>query len=61
MTVLRATDLPPVFTTEGIPATFLIAPDGHIAAQAIGGARWDDPSVIAFLERLSKGPALIRP
>jgi thiol-disulfide isomerase/thioredoxin len=53
MTVLRAKSLPPSFETEGIPATFLIAPDGGIAATEIGAAQWDDPSVIAFLQKLS--------
>ena len=53
MTMLRATSMPPVFATEGIPATFVIAPDGRVAATEIGAARWDDPSVVAFLEKLA--------
>lgn len=53
MTILRATSMPPVFTTEGIPATFVIGPDGRVAAAQIGSARWDDPSVLAFLEKLT--------
>ncbi len=53
MTILRATSIPPAFQTEGIPATFLIAPDGLIVAAEIGSARWDDPSVVAFLEKLA--------
>jgi thiol-disulfide isomerase/thioredoxin len=53
MTVLHAAGLPPAFTTDGIPATFLIAPDGRIAASAVGDAEWDDPTVVAFLERLA--------
>ena len=52
MTVLHSTALPPAFSTDGIPATFLIAPDGRIAASAVGGAEWDDPTVVDFLERL---------
>ncbi len=59
MTVLRATELPDVFLTEGIPATFLIAPDGRIAASEVGAARWDDPSVVKFLERLAS-PAVVK-
>jgi thiol-disulfide isomerase/thioredoxin len=59
MTVLRATELPDVFLTEGIPATFLIAPDGRIAASEVGAARWDDPSVVEFLERLAP-PAVVK-
>ncbi len=53
MTILRATSLPPEFATDGIPATFLIAPDGRIAAAQVGSAKWDDPSVAAFLEKLA--------
>jgi thiol-disulfide isomerase/thioredoxin len=52
-TVLRATSLPACFQTEGIPATFLIDPEGRIAASEMGAARWDDPSVIAFLQKLA--------
>jgi thiol-disulfide isomerase/thioredoxin len=53
MTILQATSIPPVFQTEGIPATFLIAPDGGIATAEIGAAKWDDASVVNFLERLA--------
>jgi thiol-disulfide isomerase/thioredoxin len=53
MTVLHATEAPAVFASVGVPATFLIAPDGQVAASVVGGADWDDPSVVAFLERLS--------
>lgn len=53
MTVLHATDLPPVFVTEGIPATFLIAPDGRIVSAEIGAADWDDPKVVDFLKNLA--------
>ena len=56
MTFLRAEKVPAVFTTEGIPATFLIAPDGRIAATAVGGADWNEPHVVEFLEKLA-GPA----
>jgi len=58
MTVLHATDLPVAFRTgNAIPSTFLIAPDGRIAASYVGGAEWDDPSVVAFIERLTRaGP-----
>jgi thiol-disulfide isomerase/thioredoxin len=56
MTVLRATDCPAVFRTEGIPATFLIGPDGRIAASEVGSAEWDDPKVMDLLKKLaSKG------
>jgi hypothetical protein len=60
MTFLHAAETPPAFTaTDGaIPATFLIAPDGFIAASAVGGADWDEPSVVAFLERLAGAEAV---
>ena len=54
MTVLRATDMPPVFSTDGIPATFLIAPDGRIAAAEVGAADWNQPDVVEALVTLAK-------
>ncbi len=56
MTMLRATSIPSVFLTDGIPATFLIAPDGKVVASELGAARWDDPSVVGFLEKLAASP-----
>jgi thiol-disulfide isomerase/thioredoxin len=52
-TVLRATALPPCFQTEGIPATFLINRGGRIVSAQLGPAQWDDPSVIAFLQKMA--------
>jgi thiol-disulfide isomerase/thioredoxin len=57
MTFLRTTDLPPVFATDGIPATFLIAPDGRVAASQVGSTEWDDPKVVEFLLKLGPGAA----
>ena len=57
MTFLRAETVPQVFYSDGIPATFLIAADGKIAAVQIGSVNWDEPSVVAFLEKLASGPA----
>ena len=56
MTILRATSVPPVFLTEGIPATFVIAPTGKIVATEFGPARWDDPAVVDFLEKVAAAP-----
>ncbi len=56
MTFLRAEQLPAVFRTEGIPATFLIAPDGRIAAAVEGSAQWDTPEVVRSLEKLATAP-----
>lgn len=50
------TDPPAIFQSPGIPATYLIAPDGRIATAQIGSAQWDDPSVVDFLEKLSANP-----
>ena len=54
LTVLRADRVPDVFTTDGIPATFVIATDGKIVASEAGPAQWDDPTVVDFLEKLLK-------
>jgi thiol-disulfide isomerase/thioredoxin len=56
MTILRATSTPLVFQAEGIPATFVIAPDGRVVASQIGSAQWDHPSVVAFLEKIAAPP-----
>jgi thiol-disulfide isomerase/thioredoxin len=45
---------PAVFQTSGIPATFLIAPDGQIVVAEVGSARWDDPTVVDFLKTLTQ-------
>src|SRR5205823_14965843 len=58
MTVLRVAELPPgPFLTEGLPATFLIAPDGRIVVAHEGAAQWDDPVVVDYLEKLAKSSA----
>ncbi len=55
MTMLLAADSPPpVFTTEGIPATFIIAPTGRIVRSEVGSMDWDDPAVVKMLEELSR-------
>jgi len=53
VTILRATGLPPCFETQGIPATFVISPQGQIVTAEIGAAKWDDPSVIYFLQKMA--------
>jgi thiol-disulfide isomerase/thioredoxin len=53
MSFFRAETIPPVFLTDGIPATFIIAPDGRVAAKQIGSAQWDRPETIALLEKLA--------
>ena len=58
MTFLRAENLPAVFSTDGIPATFIIAPDGRIAAAQVGSSQWDTPQVVALLEKIANAPPL---
>jgi thiol-disulfide isomerase/thioredoxin len=57
MTILRANSTPPVFSSEGIPATFLISPDGRIAATKVGALDWNEPGVVTFVEKLASTPA----
>jgi thiol-disulfide isomerase/thioredoxin len=40
---------------RGLPATYLVDPDGMIRFQALGGRPWDEPVYLAFLERLTHG------
>ena len=49
-----------MFSTEGIPATFLIGPDGRIAASRVGAADWNEPGVVSFLEKLATPAAALR-
>ena len=60
MTFLRTDKIPAVFITDGIPATFLIAADGRIAATEVGAADWNEPHVVEFLEKLAGPPKLAR-
>jgi thiol-disulfide isomerase/thioredoxin len=53
MQFFQSKKIPPVFPTDAIPATFLIAPDGRIVASQIGASEWDTPDVIARLEELA--------
>jgi thiol-disulfide isomerase/thioredoxin len=53
MSFFQSRRLPPVFMTDGIPATFIIAPDGRIAASQVGASEWDTPEVVALLEKLA--------
>jgi thiol-disulfide isomerase/thioredoxin len=45
---------PPAFKTRGIPATFILSPDGKIAFKHIGSAKWDDDKSIDFIKGLMK-------
>ena len=43
---------PEQFQTEGIPATFIIGPDGRLVFSHVGAAKWDDPAVVEMLREL---------
>lgn len=53
MEFFRSLKVPPVFFTEGIPATFIIAPDGRIDVSQVGAAEWHGAEVVARLEKLA--------
>jgi thiol-disulfide isomerase/thioredoxin len=51
--VYTITGDPPLgFQTRGIPTTFIVSADGKVAFKHIGEAKWDDPSVLAFIDQL---------
>lgn len=52
MTVLHASTLPRMFLTDGIPATFILSPDGNVVSTVMGGQEWDGENVISELEKL---------
>lgn len=43
---------PAVFKARGIPATFILSPDGKIAFQHVGSAKWDDEKSVDFIKGL---------
>ena len=54
---LVAGDPPACFRGRAIPATFIIDKTGRIVMRHTGAARWDDPSVVAFVRGLAAAPA----
>jgi hypothetical protein len=46
---------PGLFTIDGIPTTFIVAPDGRIIVRHVGIARWDDPAAVTFIRSLASG------
>ena len=40
---------------RGLPASFLVDPQGRIRYQALGGREWDTPPYLDFLRRLDRG------
>jgi thiol-disulfide isomerase/thioredoxin len=45
-------DLPAVFDSDYIPATYVVSPDGIVVYQHTGAAQWDHPRVVSFLRAL---------
>ena len=56
MTILHAEALPGAYLTEGIPTTFIIAPDGRVVSTTIGGREWDDPETVKSLQAVAAVP-----
>jgi len=61
MTILHAEALPGVFLTEGIPATFIIAPDGRVVSETVGGQEWDGAETVKSLQAVADLPAAAAP
>ena len=56
LTSYRSQASPPgLFASEGIPTTFIVAPDGRIIVRHVGMARWDDPATVTFIRSLASG------
>jgi thiol-disulfide isomerase/thioredoxin len=51
---MRDQDIPASMRLNQYPATFLYAKDGQLVAWHVAAANWDDPSVIAFIDKLKK-------
>ena len=59
-----APDLVPLMDTDGLvteswqprglPATYLVDPEGHIRYQALGGREWEQPAYVEFLRGLTR-------
>ena len=56
LTSYRSQASPPgLFASDGIPTTFIVAPDGRIIVRHVGMARWDDPAAVTFIRSLASG------
>ncbi|MGA2802654.1 MAG: TlpA disulfide reductase family protein [Verrucomicrobiota bacterium] len=53
---LSGYQLPGVYKTDGIPATFVIDTHGMIVFKHVGSADWSHPSVIKFIDSLRQRP-----
>ena len=39
---------------QGLPTTYVVAPDGSLAYRAIGGREWDEPGLMARIRALAQ-------
>ena len=51
--ILGDSEIPQVFDSDYVPATYVVSPDGFVVYQHTGAALWDDPRVVSFLRGLS--------
>jgi len=51
--VLGGGEIPHVFDTQLVPATYVVSPDGFVVYQHTGAALWDDARVVSFLRGLA--------
>ena len=58
--VLADGELPQVFDSGYVPATYVVSPDGLVVYQHTGAASWDHPRVVSFLRGLSVQHGLLR-
>jgi thiol-disulfide isomerase/thioredoxin len=47
---VRTEAIPESFGVDGIPATFIISPDGKMVMREVGAANWNHDSAVAYLE-----------
>jgi thiol-disulfide isomerase/thioredoxin len=57
--VLDRAEIPRVFDSDYIPATYIVSADGRIVMQHTGAARWDHPRVVTFLRSLAVRGAIV--
>ncbi|MGY8808549.1 MAG: hypothetical protein ACKVLG_01175, partial [Fidelibacterota bacterium] len=41
-----------LFSTRGIPTTFIVDSSGEILVKDVGSAKWDDQSVINYIDNI---------
>lgn len=51
----KSDNLPDVFSGRSIPRTYIITPDGKIAYEDMGAAKWDSEKTVVFISNLTTG------